>query len=100
MDFGEALRSLKAGNRVYREGWNGKGMWIALSPGYGDLPAEKFWSAHNARYADRNGGHATVNPSITIKNADGTISFWAPSIGDALAEDWCTVAEDGAHGDR
>lgn len=31
-DFGWAIRKLKAGMRVRRAGWNGKGMWIALMP--------------------------------------------------------------------
>ena len=30
MDFGEALRALKSGKRVSREGWNGRGMWLEL----------------------------------------------------------------------
>lgn len=32
MNFGEALQALKEGpnRRVGREGWNGRGMWIAL----------------------------------------------------------------------
>jgi hypothetical protein len=32
MDFGEALKELKNGKKVAREGWNGKGMWIASMP--------------------------------------------------------------------
>lgn len=30
MDFGNALRALKQGLKVCREGWNGKGMWLQL----------------------------------------------------------------------
>jgi len=29
-DFGWALMLLKAGRKMCRKGWNGKGMWIAL----------------------------------------------------------------------
>ena len=29
-DFGSAIDELKAGERVQREGWNGKGMWLEL----------------------------------------------------------------------
>ena len=32
MNFGQAIEALKAGKKVAREGWNGKGMWIALMP--------------------------------------------------------------------
>ncbi len=31
LTFGDALVALKAGRRVAREGWNGKGMWLSLS---------------------------------------------------------------------
>ncbi len=30
LDFGGALKEMKAGERVARDGWNGKGMWLAL----------------------------------------------------------------------
>ena len=33
MTFSEALALLKAGKRVQREGWNGKGMFLFLVPG-------------------------------------------------------------------
>lgn len=49
MTFGDALIMLKAGHRVARAGWNGKGMWIALSPGGKALPAERFWAPQNRR---------------------------------------------------
>ena len=30
MNFGEAIEALKRGGQVGREGWNGKGMWLAI----------------------------------------------------------------------
>ena len=30
LNFGDAITHLKAGYCVAREGWNGKGMWLAL----------------------------------------------------------------------
>lgn len=30
LDFGSALRRLRAGARVARKGWNGKGLWLEL----------------------------------------------------------------------
>lgn len=30
MDFGEALKELRAGHRVQRAGWNGEGMSVAM----------------------------------------------------------------------
>ena len=32
-DFGRAIELLKAGKKVCRVGWNGKGMFIMLQPG-------------------------------------------------------------------
>jgi hypothetical protein len=29
MDIGEAVKALKDGKHVSREGWNGQGMWLA-----------------------------------------------------------------------
>ena len=30
MDFGEAIKALKAGKAVARKGWNGKGIYLEL----------------------------------------------------------------------
>lgn len=29
-----------------------------------------------------------MNPHFCIKNSDGSISTWVPSVGDCLADDW------------
>lgn len=94
-DFGHALRALKAGHRVARSGWNGKGMWLAYSPGSKALPAEKFWAGPNRDYAAANGGTADVLPCITMKTATGEVLMgWLASQTDMLAEDWCLVGGD------
>lgn len=97
-DFGWALQQLREGKRVARQGWNGKGMWLALSPGRKDLPAGNFWSHQNELYAFDHGGVADVLPCITMKTADGKILMgWLASQTDMLANDWCVVLpEDGA----
>lgn len=96
MDFGAAIRALKRGERVARLGWNGKGMWLALScPESRYVLAEHFWSPHNAEYARQNGGTAKVLPSITMKTATGEILMgWLASQSDMLAEDWIIVGEE------
>ena len=33
MTFGEALEAMKAGKKVSRAGWNGKGMYLYLADG-------------------------------------------------------------------
>ena len=93
-DFGAALAALKAGQRVARIGWNGKGMWLSLSgPLHGrEIAFENFWSGNNSEYARKNGGTATVLPCITMKTATGEILMgWLASQTDMLAEDWQIV---------
>lgn len=93
-DFGEAIRHLKAGRRVARAGWNGKGMWLSLSgPLTGrEIAFENFWSTNNSEYARLNGGSAVVLPSISMKTVDGGILMgWLASQTDMLAEDWVVV---------
>ncbi|MFP5513412.1 MAG: DUF2829 domain-containing protein [Alphaproteobacteria bacterium] len=94
LSFGDALVALKAGKRVARAGWNGKGMWLALSCGETrEIPAASFWSPHNKAHAEAQGGTAKVLPSITMKTATGEILMgWLASQTDMLAEDWCVVA--------
>ena len=92
MNIGEAIAHLKAGGRVARAGWNGKGMWLAFSPGSQGLPAERFWAGPNADFARANGGSADVLPCITMKTATGEILMgWLASQTDLLAEDWQAV---------
>lgn len=89
MNFGAALKALKDGRRVCRDGWNGNGMWLAMSPAHPGLPAEKFWAGPNRDYAEQNGGTAPVLASITMKTAQGDILMgWLASQTDMLAEDW------------
>ena len=91
LNFGQALELLKVGHRVARAGWNGKGMWIALSPGSKALPAERFWAPQNRRHAEEN-GPTDVLPCITMKTATGEILMgWLASQTDMLAEDWEVV---------
>lgn len=98
MSFGLAIEALKLGKRVARAGWNGKGMWLALScDGEREVAAENFWSPHNAQFARENGGTAIVLPSITMKttNAHGRVGIlmgWLASQTDMLSDDW-VVAE-------
>lgn len=94
MTFGEALDALKLGQRVCRAGWNGKGMWLALSGVIGGrrVDADKFWSPHNEAFARENGGSATVLPCITMKTATSEILMgWLASQTDMLADDWMVV---------
>ena len=87
MNFGDALKMLKSGECVARVGWNGKGMWLSLTPGR-VVETVALWSAANRRFAAANGGMAEVLPYITMKTADRKIVPWLASQTDILAEDW------------
>ena len=93
--FGHALELLKNGERVQRTGWNGRGMWLAMS-GNADAPtevqAEKFWAPANRNFAYQNGGSAAVEACITMKTTRNTIQMgWAPTQSDMLATDWVAL---------
>jgi hypothetical protein len=85
-DFGWALGMLRAGRRLQRAGWNGKGMWIALQKGYPDgIPI-------NANTAEATGLPAgTVCkflPYLMMRTATGDFVPWLASQTDILAQDW------------
>lgn len=97
MTFGQAIEALKAGKKVARIGWNGKGMWLSLSgPLEGRvIGADQFWSENNREWARQFGG-ALVLPCITMKtvNAHGREAIlmgWLASQTDMLSEDWVIV---------
>ncbi|WP_408592047.1 DUF2829 domain-containing protein [Paracoccus marcusii] len=92
MSFGLAIEAMKAGQRVARAGWNGKGMWLALGGGNPATPAASFWNLHTAAFAVANGGTAPVLPYILMKTATGEILMgWLASQTDMLADDWQVV---------
>lgn len=71
IDFGDALSYLKAGLKVTREGWNGKGMWLHLQ-----RPDE------NSKMR---------RPYIYMNPVDGMLVPWVASQTDLLAEDWIVL---------
>ncbi len=74
-DYGEAIAQLKAGEKVLRDGWNGKDMWLQLVP------------KKTAELA------LTELPYIQMKTADGYLVPWLASQSDMLAEDWRCVVD-------
>lgn len=83
MNFGKAIEDLKNGYAVSRHGWNGKGMFVYLVPA-NSYPAQT--DVAKAHYGD--GALVPYNAYLAIKNVDGTVSTWVPSVNDVLAEDW------------
>jgi hypothetical protein len=72
-DFGYALRALKAGRQVTRDGWNGKGQFLSLREAHDDDPM--------------------TLPYIFITTVQGDRVPWLASQTDLLAQDWVLVAE-------
>jgi hypothetical protein len=86
MDFGGALKLLKAGKCVARAGWNGKGMFLFLVPG---STFQVNRPPLNGIYPE--GTTIRYHGHIDMKTADGMVVPWLCSQTDALAEDWCEV---------
>jgi hypothetical protein len=86
MPFGLAIEALKKGKKVARAGWNGKGMFIYYVPANA-YPAQT--GAAKSHFGD--GSLVPYNAYIAIKNVNETVSTWAPTINDALADDWQVV---------
>lgn len=91
MAFGQALEHIKQGGKIARKGWNGKGMFVYYVPA-AKYPASRNELSTMAGYADVD-GMVQYNAYMAIKNVDGTVSTWVPSVNDCLAEDWGLVNE-------
>lgn len=83
MNFGSALAILKAGGRVAREGWNGKGMFLFLVPGSRFKVDRKPLLGI---YPE--GAEIEYHAHIDMKTAQGNIVPWLASQTDVLADDW------------
>ena len=81
-DFSDALMWLKEGKRVCRSGWNGRSQWAELVKNSGlvfrsELTEEVY----------------SVADGLILKNAQGIVVQWVPSIGDLMATDWQVFSE-------
>jgi hypothetical protein len=90
VDFSDAFRAAKNGERITRTGWNGPGQWVAMSPGF-DLPADRVFSEPIRAAIAESGTDGTFAPYLMMHNAQGVFVPWVPSQGDLFAEDWATV---------
>ena len=90
--FGEAINFLKAGKKVARKGWNGKGMFLVLCPG-SEVPADHMRVKPVKKFYQQEGRTSVIiAPHIDLKAADGTyVTGWLASQTDMLADDWFTV---------
>lgn len=86
MDFSDALREIKAGKKVARAGWNGKGMFVFLVPG---SRFEVNRPPLLGIYPE--GTEVQYHAHIDMKTAQGYVVPWVVSQADMLADDWCVV---------
>ena len=86
MNFSDALTKVKEGNKISREGWNGKGMFLFLVQGstfkVNRPPLLGIYPE---------GTEVTYCPHIDMKTADNKVVPWLASQTDILAEDWGVV---------
>jgi len=86
--FGDAVTALKAGRKVTRKGWNGKGMYLFLLPEC-DVPQDWIKDPNLLEVAKASGGVVHCLGSIRMKTADGSVlTGWLASQSDILANDW------------
>lgn len=84
MTFGEVLYQIKQGKKAFREGWNGKGMYIYYV-GANSYPAQT--EIAKAEFGDL----VPYNEYIAFKSVQNVIeSGWRPTTLDMFATDWNT----------
>jgi hypothetical protein len=83
MDFSDALKEIKSGRRLVREGWNGKDMFIFLVGG-------STFKVNRAPLLGiyPEGTEITYHGHIDMKTAQGYVVPWLASQADLLADDW------------
>lgn len=86
MDFSEALNALKMGRKVYRMGWNGKGMYIVHQQAYPDGISINGNTAEATGLPE--GTLCRFRPYLMMKTVQDDFVPWVASQSDLLAEDW------------
>lgn len=85
-DFSVALEVLRFGGKIYRKGWNGKGMFVVYQKGYPDGIACNKQTAE--AWGINEGDIFKCEPYLQIQMVNGSHSMWVPSVNDLFAEDW------------
>ena len=79
-DFGDAIKYLKRGMKVKRQGWNGKNQYIQLAKNISYVTSDG--SVQNCDH------DAIGNMAIAFVGTSGVQMGWLASQADMLAEDW------------
>ena len=84
MNFGMAIEALKNGERIARDGWNGKNMYVFLAH-EPDFVTDADISAFDGKDVE-------VGDVLVMKTAQDTFQLgWLATQADILAEDWYIV---------
>lgn len=97
MDFGKAIEALKAGKKVTRKGWNGRGMFLWLKPET-TITSDMCYDPKLKQLAVDNGGSILGLPTICMFTHDASgrkaiLTGWLASQSDMLLEDWEILEE-------
>lgn len=88
MNFGYAIEQAWQGNKVARDGWNGKGMFVFYMPPL-DLAPEQV-NERTRQFVPA--GPVHVDGYFAMWTAKGTLQpGWLPSQADLLADDWIVL---------
>ena len=94
MDFGDALRCLKKGLKVCRQGWHHGDKFLWRKPAT-TIKSEWCKDEKLRSIAEANGGEIDGRPVIclylTVDGRPTILTGWNPLPCDILAEDWITV---------
>lgn len=83
MSFGLAIEAAKAGHKIQRAGWNGKGQYVELATRI---------SYVNAQCVFMNVEHDAIgNAALAFVGTSGVQLGWLASQADMLADDWRIV---------
>jgi hypothetical protein len=92
LTFGDAIEALKAGKKVTRRGWNGRGMFLWLKPAT-HMCSEMYQDPKLKALVDGNGGEILELCTVCMFTHDSTgrkaiLTGWLASQSDMLYEDW------------
>lgn len=95
LTFGQAIEAMKRGDKVCRQGWNGKGMFLWLKPA-ATLKPHMLHDPKLKELCEENGGELAALGTISMYTTDSTgrkaiLTGWLASQSDMLLEDWMIV---------
>jgi len=95
LNFGEAIKALKSGKLIARQGWNGKGMFIVKQIpsviGIDIIPRMQSLPESVKKVLVEREQPISYESQMLIINSLGRADSWVPSSSDVFAEDWIIV---------